>query len=673
MLTKAQIFPALFKDSWNAPGVLGQYANVSYSFFSQTPAYYLASSGSAAIDNAETDFLTTYINQNTVNSLNNYSGLPSAFYTSASAWMAVANISITNVGDNNANANIAVMGASLKLNAQSNQVSYATTVSSLLDTTNPYSKNSYFGDMWINTDVNTTAGYTNVNQNSAGQDGYQTILHEMGHALGLQHPNGDPNTEDMLHTVMSYKTADILYDGQKWYPSEPMLYDVLAIQTLYGPDMTHNVGNNTPAYTFSADPNKPDVKVIWDAGGTGDMIDASNQTLSVFINMTPGEYSSIGTGDKDKAYIAIAYNVDGFGLEKNYIENASGGTANDELTGNDGDNLLKGNNGNDTLKGGIGNDTLNGGNNDDQLEGGEDKDELNGNDGNDTLKGELGNDTLNGGIGDDTLNGCEDDDSLNGGEGNDIMNGDYGNDTVNGGIGYDILEGGIGNDTLYGGDNYDQLDGGEDDDRLEGEAGYDTLKGGSGSDVLKGGTGNDTLEGGDDGDFLDGGEDNDLLDGGEGVDILIGDVGNDTLKGGDGNDTLKANAGNNLGGENDVLEGGEGIDTYQTDSGDKITDTDGKGQVYFADNLLHGGTKKSGETVWKDADGHTTYELFGTKLLVKDGNTSLKIENFKNDDLGIHLDTKNDIKKPVNDHYTTAQNWVVPAKQCSFYFLNNST
>jgi serralysin len=138
-----------------------------------------------------------------------------------------------------------------------------------------------------------------------------------------------------------------------------MLYDVLAIQTLYGPNMTHNAGNNT-SYTFSADPNKPDVKVIWDAGGTGDTFNASNQTQSVFIKLTPGEYSSIGTGDKTKAYIAIAYNIASVN-QKNYIENAIGGSGNDELTGNDGNNLLEGNNGKDTLNGGIGNDTLKGG------------------------------------------------------------------------------------------------------------------------------------------------------------------------------------------------------------------------------------------------------------------------------------------------------------------------
>ena len=65
------------------------------------------------------------------------------------------------------------------------------------------------------------------------------------------------------------------------------------------------------------------------------------------------------------------------------IENLTGGSGNDTLTGNAVINIIDGGAGNDTLNGGDGNDTLTG------------------NDGDDTLIGGAGNDTLNGGAGSD--------------------------------------------------------------------------------------------------------------------------------------------------------------------------------------------------------------------------------------------------------------------------------
>lgn len=131
-----------------------------------------------------------------------------------------------------------------------------------------------------------------------------------------------------------------------------MLYDILAIQTMYGVNSaTHYTDDN---YVFSNDADNPDIQALWDAGGT-DTFNADNQTESVFINLTPGEFSSIGTGDRNKAYIAIAYQV--AGQENNWIENAIGGSGDDTLTGNDANNELTGGKGNDTLVGGVGNDT----------------------------------------------------------------------------------------------------------------------------------------------------------------------------------------------------------------------------------------------------------------------------------------------------------------------------
>ena len=71
--------------------------------------------------------------------------------------------------------------------------------------------------------------------------------------------------------------------------STPMLYDIAAIQYLYGANTNTRSGNDT--YTFDAD--KPFIKTIWDGGGT-DTIDASNQQYQAIIDLREGHFSSIG-------------------------------------------------------------------------------------------------------------------------------------------------------------------------------------------------------------------------------------------------------------------------------------------------------------------------------------------------------------------------------------------
>ena len=85
------------------------------------------------------------------------------------------------------------------------------------------------------------------------------------------------------------------------------------------------------------------------------------------------------------------------------IENATGGSGSDSITGNEVNNLLTGNAGDDTLQGLDGNDTLNGGIGVDLMKGGGGDDTLNGGDDNDTLKGGGGADALNGGLGIDVV------------------------------------------------------------------------------------------------------------------------------------------------------------------------------------------------------------------------------------------------------------------------------
>ena len=169
-------------------------------------------------------------------------------------------------------------------------------------------------------------------------------------------------------------------------------------------------------------------------------------------------------------------------------------------------------------------------------------------------------------------------------------------------------------DTLKCGDGSDTLTGGSDNDTLDGGDGKDNLKGGAGDDKLHGGIGEDKLDGGHDKDELSGG------------------AGNDTLDGGAGNDTLDGGAGS------DQLRGGTGFDTYKADSEDVINDSDGQGSVQLEARTLRGGKRKRRDpaNTYKGSGGEI-YVLRGSTLLVNGG---LTIQNFRNGNLGIKLETE---------------------------------
>ncbi len=357
-------------------------------------------------------------------------------------------------------------------------------------------------------------------------------------------------------------------------------------------------------------------------GGAGvDTADYSADSAGVVANIALGTATGSATGNDTLAA----------------IENLTGGSGNDTLTGDGavnsliggaGNDALDGGAGNDSLLGGAGNDTLAGGTGNDSLDGGADTDtadyssdaagvtvnlqagtatgSTSGNDtlanienatggsGNDTLTGDGNSNLLMGGAGNDTLNGGAGDDLLDGGAGNDTADysGDAGGVTANLGAGtasggasgndtlvnIENLTGGAGGDTLTGDGNVNVLNGGAGNDVLDGGAGDDRLIGGAGDDSLTGGSGFDTADYSADGsgvtvnlgagtasgatsgnDTLSGIEN---VIGGGGGDTLTGDNNANQLQGGAGNDRLIGNGGN------DILDGGLGKDTadYSTDS-----------------------------------------------------------------------------------------------------------
>ncbi|MCM2475684.1 protease [Rhizobium sp. CG5] len=284
------------------------------------------------------------------------------------------------------------------------------------------------------TGADDTAGDVNLNNDSIstgsiarGSYSFFAMLHEIGHAMGLSHP-GDYNasagvditydndaqfTEDShQYSVMSYFDEDNTTDSFDSYPDTLLMFDILAVQQLYG--VNRNTRSGDSVYGFNAntgsvynfETNTDPVFCIWDGRGN-DTIDASEYSMAQRINLAAASFSNIG-GFSGNVSIAVGAS----------IENAKGGSGNDTVYGNSLANRLWGNGGNDKLTGYSGSDVMSGGNGNDQFFGGLGSDRVFGGNGNDRLYGGLGNDRLIGGAGADkfvfntTLNGSTNVDTI---------------------------------------------------------------------------------------------------------------------------------------------------------------------------------------------------------------------------------------------------------------------
>ena len=339
------------------------------------------------------------------------------------------------------------------------------------------------GDIWIDADHKTSSF-------AAGSFDYGSLVHEIGHALGLKHPFEDGVTleaafDSQRFTVMSYTspTDSIGYritptatglslQGYRVEPETPMVFDILAIQARYGADLTTAAG----ATTYRWDTDRPFFMTVYDAGGI-DTFDLSNQTRGSIVDLTPGAYSSIGQysvaaqiADLAARYGFSSFFQENMGKASTYtwtdnvgiafntvIENIIGSAYADTLLGNsaandirggEGVGYLRGGDGNDVIRGGgafddahgnAGDDTVYGGGGADWVVGGRDNDQLFGEAGDDIVYGNLGNDIGYGEDGNDLIRGGQGDDLLFGGAGNDWMSGDRGNDTLTGGAGADTF------------------------------------------------------------------------------------------------------------------------------------------------------------------------------------------------------------------------------------------
>jgi len=214
-----------------------------------------------------------------------------------------------------------------------------------------------------------------------GTRGYQTILHEVGHALGLKHPFDSPYVlspefDSMMYTVMSYSPmAGGRFAHPDRFPSTPMLFDVQALEWLYGPSTTAHVGDTV--YSFAGSGRY--WETITDSSGI-DTLQYSS-AVGAYISLLPGDFSTLG---QPIVYdgSALDYRTVWLGPSA-VIERAVGGNGDDTILGNTVDNRLMGAGGADLITGAAGDDRVYGGAGADRLDGGRDQDVLTGGAGDD--------------------------------------------------------------------------------------------------------------------------------------------------------------------------------------------------------------------------------------------------------------------------------------------------
>lgn len=254
-----------------------------------------------------------------------------------------------------------------------------------------------------------------------GSAEYASIVHELGHAMGLKHPGRYAVNEqepylplakdNTIITVMSYNVDKALAEEPSSWNWSLMAYDIAALQSLYGANQNFQANDTvykfnddgTTTYSFNGtDRQFQATQAIWDGGGTN-TIDASelqpdlegyhfdirpggqltsNRAFNTgsFTLSNPANQNPDGDPEQEFSFSKFA-TVVGLGVK---IHNLTGSSSNDEVIGNAEANLILGGDGNDRLDGGAGEDVLNGGA------------------GEDVLIASQGADILAGGAGDDT-------------------------------------------------------------------------------------------------------------------------------------------------------------------------------------------------------------------------------------------------------------------------------
>ncbi len=177
-----------------------------------------------------------------------------------------------------------------------------------------------------------------------GQFGFNLILHELGHVLGLRHPWEQYHqlSGELNHTAYTVMAYGVETPGK--YPQSPRALDIAAAQYLLGAPRSSS-GDDI----IRIDPRDTFLAVVGDRGGM-DLLEMSDHTAAITLELQPGSMGRMGGGQNN---LHIAYGT--------VIERVKVGSGDDRLTGWTGPETLEGGAGRDTLIGGPGDDVLAGG------------------------------------------------------------------------------------------------------------------------------------------------------------------------------------------------------------------------------------------------------------------------------------------------------------------------
>ncbi|WP_322993533.1 M10 family metallopeptidase [Limnohabitans sp.] len=194
------------------------------------------------------------------------------------------------------------------------------------------------GDVWMDVD--------SLVQLTEGSEGWQALLHETGHALGLVHPESDPAVKTVLLPRWNHNGFTLMSETQSpsglwqsWYG----VLDLQALRSLYGTgSVGPSAGNSTHIYT---DQHGRQLATLSDASGS-DTLDLSQLTQGAYVDLTPGTFSSVGVSPSGGAALNNLY-IDSGTL----IEDVVGTAYDDVLTGNSANNRFSPGKGNDMVDG----------------------------------------------------------------------------------------------------------------------------------------------------------------------------------------------------------------------------------------------------------------------------------------------------------------------------------